>query len=131
MTKDPSPSTSGTRTILVLDDDEGLRKVIRRMLERQDYDVLEAEDAQAALKLVTEHAGPIDLILCDLVLPGLGGREAASALMARRPEARILYMSGYSSAGSFRRDMERSTPDFLSKPFLAQQLLDAVERALG
>ena len=101
------------------------------MLELYDYNVLEAAHAHAALELVTEHTGPIDLILCDLVLPGLGGRAAASALVARRPEAKGLYMSGYSSAGSFRNDLQQTTPDFLPKPFEVQQLIDAVEKALG
>ena len=131
MTEEPTAQAPGNRTVLVLDDEDTLRKMVRRVLELYDYTVLEAAHAQAALEAVTEHEGPIDLILCDLVLPGLGGREAASALMARRPEAKVLYMSGYSSPGSFRSDLEHTAPDFLPKPFEVQQLLDAIEKALG
>ena len=131
MTEEPTARASGKRTVLVLDDDDALRRTIRRLLELYDYTVLEAAQAHAAIEVVTEHTGPIDLILCDLVLPGLGGREAASTLMARRPEAKVLYMSGYSSAGSFRSDLEHTAPDFLAKPFEVQQLLDAIAKALG
>lgn len=131
MTEQPSPTPANVRTILVLDDDDALRSTVRRVLELYDYEVLEAADAQAAFKVVNDHPGSIDLILCDLVLPGLGGREAASTMMARRPDAKILFMSGYSSAGSFRDELEHSGADFLPKPFEVHQLMEAVERAFG
>ncbi len=131
MTEQPTPASANARTILVLDDDDALRSMVRRVLELYDYEVLEAADAQAAFQIVTEHPGSIDLILCDLVLPGLGGREAASTMMARRPDAKILFMSGYSSSGSFRDELEHSGADFLPKPFEAHELIEAVERVLG
>lgn len=130
MSQEPTPTTDRARTVLFLDDDELLRNTVRRVLELYGYEVLEAAHAHGALEVVNAHQGPIDLILCDLVLPGLSGREAASALLARRPETKILYTSGYSSAGSFRGELEKSGMNFLPKPFEVQELLDAVERAL-
>lgn len=131
MTEQPPPAPAKVRTILVLDDDDALRSTVRRVLELYDYEVLEAADAQAAFQVIDEHPGPIDLILCDLVLPGLGGREAASTMVARRPDAKLLFMSGYSSAGSFRGELEKSGTEFLPKPFEVHELIEAVERVLG
>lgn len=131
MTEQPTPAPANVRTILVLDDDDALRSTVRRVLELYDYEVLEAADAHAAFQVVTEHPGSIDLILCDLVLPGLGGREAAITMVARRPDAKLLFMSGYSSAGSFRGELEQSGTEFLPKPFEVHELIEAVERVLG
>lgn len=131
MTEQPTPAPANVRTILVLDDDDALRSTVRRVLELYDYEVLEAADAQAAFQVIDEHPGSIDLILCDLVLPGLGGREAASTMVARRPDAKLLFMSGYSSAGSFRGELEKSGTEFLPKPFEVHELIEAVERVLG
>lgn len=131
MTEQPTPAPANVRTILVLDDDDALRSTVRRVLELYDYEVLEAADAQAAFQVIDEHPGSIDLILCDLVLPGLGGREAASTMVARRPDTKLLFMSGYSSAGSFRGELEKSGTEFLPKPFEVHELIEAVERVLG
>lgn len=131
MTEQPTPAPANVRTILVLDDDDALRSTVRRVLELYDYEVLEAADAQAAFQVIDEHPGSIDLILCDLVLPGLGGREAASTMVARRPDAKLLFMSGYSSAGSFRGELEKSGTEFLRKPFEVHELIEAVESVLG
>lgn len=73
-------------TILVLEDDPQLLSAVVRILARDGYDVITAESAAEALQVASQHAGPIHLLVCDLVLPGLGGREAATALQARRPE---------------------------------------------
>lgn len=129
-----SPSASklvgGGRTVLVLDDDDALRASVRRVLSLHDFQVLEAPNAMEALELLRSHDGKIDLILCDLVLPGLSGREAANAMIARRPDAAVLYMSGYSTHDSFRRKMEEEGAPFLSKPFEIPELLAAVGNVL-
>lgn len=118
------------RTVLVLDDDDDVRASIRRTLSLHDFHVVEAGNAMQALDLLKSRSDPIHLILCDLVLPGLGGREAANTLLARRPDTPVLYMSGYSSHDSFRRELERDGVPFLAKPFEIPQLLSAVERVL-
>lgn len=119
------------RTVLVLDDDEAVRASVRRVLQLHDFIVLEAGTAMEAFDVLASHPGPIHLILCDLVLPGLGGREAANTMQARRPDAKILYISGYSSPDSFRRELEMDGAPFLAKPFELPALLQAVARVLG
>ena len=86
--------------------------------------------SRSAREVVDNHEGPIHVILCDLVLPGLGGREAANTLVARHPEARVLYFSGYSTHDSFRQELESAGQPFLSKPFQVPELLAALEAVL-
>lgn len=117
-------------TVLVLDDDPALRKVVRKVLERHAFQVLEAEDAHAAFRTVDARAGDLDLIICDLVLPGLGGREAGNALQARAPGTPVLFTSGYSSFSSGRRQIQESGQPFLAKPFSVEALVQAVEEIL-
>lgn len=119
------------RTVLVLDDDRAVRAAIRRALTLHDFTVIEAGNAMEALDLLRSHLGPIHLILCDLVLPGLSGREAANMLLARRPDTPLVYMSGFSSADSFRKELERDGAPFLAKPFDIAELLASVSSALG
>lgn len=118
-------------TVLILDDDESIRSTIRKILDLHDYQVLEAGYAHEALQILDSHDGPVDAILCDLVLPGLGGREAANNFLARRPDAKILFMSAYSSAGSFRREIIEGGEPFLAKPFEVSELIKAVEDLLA
>ena len=118
------------RTILVLDDDPSIRNAIRRILERSDFEVIEAEEAREALHIVRDPMLNVDLVICDLVLPGLGGREAGNALQARVPDTPILFTSGYSSHFSGRREVKKAGQPFLGKPFEAAELLDAVEKLL-
>ncbi|MEQ9401665.1 MAG: response regulator [Longimicrobiales bacterium] len=126
----PPADTDRPRTVLILDDDASVRTTLARTLALYDYHVLEAGDAQGAFRVLTEYSEPIDLILCDLVLPGLGGREAANTLLARRPEARIVYISGYSTHDSFRRSLEESGVPFLGKPFEIAELLRLIDEVL-
>lgn len=118
-------------TVLVLDDDPQILSAAVRILVRSGYHVLTAASAAEALQVVSDWPGTIDLLLCDLVLPGLGGREAATALQARRPGLKVLYTSGYSSHGSFRRDLEEGGFSFLGKPFDVPELTGAVAAVLA
>jgi len=119
------------KTILIVDDDEGLRASTRRILEQNGHDVLDAPSAHAALALVEVYGGAIDVIVCDLVLPGLDGREAANLLLARCPGARVLYTSGFSMHEAFVEDLRRAGESFLPKPFGVLELLEAVRRVEG
>lgn len=119
------------RVIVVLDDDAAIRKVMRRILERHDFRVVEAEDAQGALEVVESLADPVALLICDLVLPGLDGREAANAVLARFPDIPVLFTSGYSSFSSGRKDVEGAGHPFLPKPFDIPTFLRTVSDALG
>lgn len=117
-------------TVLVLEDDPQLLSAMVRILTRAGYDVLTADSAAEAFQVAAAWPGPIHLLVCDLVLPGLGGREAATALQARRPELKVLYTSGYSSHGSFRRDVEDGGGSFIGKPFDVPELTGAVRAVL-
>lgn len=118
------------RTILVIDDDPAIRQVLRRLLTRCDFRILEAEEAQEAFQVVADHPDSIDLVICDLVLPGLDGRDAGNVLQARCPGTPILYTSGYSSHSSGRREVRQAGDPFLAKPFDVPELMDAVAGAL-
>lgn len=124
-------STREHPTVLLLDDDELLRRSVRRILELEGYDVIEAENAHEAFVALDAHPDPIDVVLCDLVLPGLSGREAANIIVARRPDTRVLFTSGYSSHGSARQEMIDAGEPFLSKPFEIPELLSSVGRLVS
>lgn len=115
-------------TILVVDDDAGIRGVIVEELAHRAHHVLEAEDAASALEVVRGHAGPIHLLLCDLRLPGMDGRSLADTLRVRRPGLRVLFVSGAPSAAG---EVARFGGHLLSKPFGLAELQAAIERALA
>ena len=114
-------------TVLVLDDDDELRRGVRRVLTAEGYDVVEARSAHQALSIMEDHANPVDVVLCDLVLPGLGGREAASIILARHSDIRVLFTSAYIGPGSGRQDLLRAGEPFIQKPFDVPELLSAID----
>lgn len=113
-------------TVLVVDDDEALRRSVVRSLRMHDYHVIEAGDAHEARTAMSEAGGTIDVVLMDLVLPGLEGREAANLLLARDPEVRILFTSGYTSQESLRMGTLPEGHAFIRKPFDIPELLQAI-----
>jgi CheY-like chemotaxis protein len=131
----PAPPAAGSETILVAEDDESLGELARDVLLSCGYGVLEARDGTAALEVAARHPGPIHLLLTDVVMPGLNGRELADRVRALRPEARVLYLSGYSDEMLGLRGVLEPDITLLPKPFtpdaLARQvrtLLDAPDR---
>jgi CheY-like chemotaxis protein len=92
---DTSTAPRGTETVLLVEDDDAVRNFSQRTLRSSGYAVLEARDGVDALRLAEEHAGPIDLLLTDLVMPRMGGRQLAELLIRTRPDMRVLLMSGY------------------------------------
>ena len=132
----PSPapaapaSPRGSETILVVEDEAPVRLVVRRMLERLGYVVLDAESARDALRLAETAAHPIDLVLTDVVMPGQSGRAFAEQLALARPELRVLYMSGYTDDEILRRGLAEPGATFLEKPFTPERLARAVRGAL-
>jgi two-component system, cell cycle sensor histidine kinase and response regulator CckA len=115
-------------TILIVDDDDALLHSIRRLLERSGYVVMEAGNVPEA-RVAIDQKRP-DLLIMDLVLPGLQGREGANLIMAHCPGLRVLFMSGYTSQESLRMGHIGSGEPFLRKPFSADELLGAVEQLL-
>lgn len=126
----PSASPRVTETILVVEDEAPVRMVVRRMLEREGYTVLEAPNGPDALRLVETSARHIDLVLTDVVMPEQSGRAFAERLALRRPGMRVLYMSGYTDDEILRRELTPPGARFLQKPFTPQRLARAVREAL-
>jgi two-component system cell cycle sensor histidine kinase/response regulator CckA len=126
----PAPESLG-ETILLVDDDSQVRAVVCEMLETLGYRVLSAGDGEEALELADACHEPIDLLLSDLIMPGLGGRALAERLRESRPEVSILYMSGYSSEAVGRRGILGRDASFLEKPFSSADLARHVRTAVG
>jgi two-component system, cell cycle sensor histidine kinase and response regulator CckA len=117
-------------TILVVEDEEALRASVRRLLQEQGYTVLEAQHGAVALELLEENASDIGLILTDLRMPVMDGRQLASTLARRRPGLPIVFMSGFTAQ---LMDLRLVSPNlaFLAKPFTSQDLLAAIRAVLG
>jgi two-component system cell cycle sensor histidine kinase/response regulator CckA len=132
--KPASPSTSllpaGSETILLVEDEEGVRRLVRTILGAQGYTVLEATDGAAALGLLERHDGPIHLVLTDVVMPGLSGPELSCRVADIRPAARVLFMSGYTEDAMIRHGVLAKGTILLEKPFTPSSLLRKVREVL-
>ena len=127
----PKPSaTRGSETILLVEDSVDLRFVVSRFLEIDGYNVLGAGDATQAMQVAREHAGPIQLILTDVVLPGVSGRVLAERLMGVRPEANVLFMSGYTDDIVLYHQVSQAAFNFIQKPFTRVNLTSKVRQVL-
>src|SRR5262249_14722019 len=120
-----------SETILLVEDEEAVRRLARGLLERRGYRVLEAPNGAEALRVAAEHSGPIDLLITDIVMPWMRGRELAARLSAARPQIHILYISGYTD-GSIQESGELEPgAAFLEKPFSSEALARKVREVLG
>ncbi|MEP6862276.1 MAG: ATP-binding protein [Deltaproteobacteria bacterium] len=121
----------GSGTVLVVEDDNQLRAILRRYLTGWGYTLLEAPNGVAALELLQGHAGPIDLLLTDLVMPGgLDGRSLSKHVIAERPCVRVVFMSGYTEHAAITTAEIGPEDHFVQKPFSAQILSETLHRAL-
>jgi PAS domain S-box-containing protein len=126
-------SPSGSETVLLVEDEAAVRGLLRRFMDGKGYRVLEAADGEEALSVVENEAGRIDLLLTDLVMPGMGGFELAHRLEAKLPDVKILFMSGYSEGAEafFNSGLVSDAKNFLQKPFstdlLAQRLREVLD----
>jgi CheY-like chemotaxis protein len=128
--------TRGTETILLVEDDPQVRTLTASLLRRSGYQVLEASSGGDALLLSDQHTSAIDLLLTDVVMPRLSGRELAERLALRRPTMRALYMSGYTNDAVVRHGVFEANADLLQKPFtpdaltrMVRSVLDAARRS--
>jgi len=126
----PIVSLRGTETILLVEDEDSVRAVARHVLERHGYAVIEAARPEDALALA-DSSQAVDLLLTDIVMPGVGGRALAAQFAARRPGTRALFMSGYPAAAIGRHQMLERGLAFLQKPFSAAALALKVREVLG
>lgn len=116
--------------ILVVDDEEAIRAVVSRMLQAEGYEVLRARDGMEALRELQEVGGAVDLVVTDLVMPGMGGRALGAELARRYPGLPIVWISGHPRDVEFPREMPGHEHPFLMKPISPGALLDVVGRAL-
>lgn len=121
---------SGNETILVVDDEEPIRDLVRQHLEGMGYTVLVAENGPAALTLSRDHHGPIHLLLTDVLMPEMTGSVLASRLGATRPETKVLYISGYTPNVAVHYSVPNPGTAFLPKPFTKETLLSTIRSIL-
>jgi signal transduction histidine kinase/ActR/RegA family two-component response regulator len=127
----PRDVPTGHETILVVEDQRELRIVTARILERAGYRVLSAEDGVEAMEIARSTDGPIHLLLTDVMMPRMGGRELADTLRDAHPETRVLYTSGYTANSIVTRGALHPDTAFLAKPATPAVLLGAVRRVLS
>ena len=114
-------------TILVVDDEPVLRMIAVRILARAGYHAIAAGDAEEAISIFEERGGGIDLLLTDVVMPGMSGPDFAAELVARAPMLRVIFTSGYTDDTVLLHGVDGATMDFLGKPYTIQELLVRVE----
>ena len=127
---EPVPSLArapqGSETILLVEDEESVRALVRQVLKRKGYTVLEAAHVSQAIDLSREHAGHIDLLVTDVVMPEMSGRDLAAQLTVERPDMKVLYMSGYTDDAALRHGILPRGTSFLQKPFTPDSLVRAI-----
>ena len=126
----PATHLPGSETVLVVEDKRAVRQLIVRALRRWGYQVLQAENGEAALAVVRAHVGSIDLLLSDVVMPKMSGTELAARFREARPGARVLLMSGYTDEEANRHGVLESGHSFLQKPFVPNILVQRVREIL-
>jgi two-component system cell cycle sensor histidine kinase/response regulator CckA len=128
--KEKSDVAAGTETILLVEDEVGVRQLAEVLLKQQGYNVLTAKDTDDAQKIAAERAGEIHLLLTDVVMPGMSGRELAKLISSRYPQTRILYMSGYTDNVIATGGVLEPGVAFLQKPFTPRGMASKVREVL-
>jgi two-component system cell cycle sensor histidine kinase/response regulator CckA len=129
----PAPATAlgGSETVLLVEDEESVRQLVRDTLVAKGYKVLEAEGGESGLAAAASHQGKIDLVITDVVMPGMGGRDLVKHLAKARPGTKVLYLSGYTEDAIVSDGSIESGTAFLQKPFSLQNLSRKVREVLG
>ena len=130
---EPQPADDalhGRETVLVVDDSESLRPVVTRILRQYGYTVIESASGEAAIRAAEEQTGRIDLLLTDIVMPGMTGPQLARDLVRWHPDLRVLFMSGYAENAVVREGLSHPSAGFIEKPFSPETLAREVRRAL-
>ena len=120
----------GSETILLAEDDDSARKLVRSILQDYGYRILEAQDGEEAVRLFEQHEGPIHLLLTDVVMPGMNGRELAGRLQPLKPEMKVLFMSGYTDNAIVQHGVLEPGMSFIQKPFTPKDLASEVRKVL-
>jgi PAS domain S-box-containing protein len=132
--REPTPTSAGTaratETILLVEDDGVLRSLTRRVLEEHGYTVLEGGDGEEAIARCEGHSGPIDALLTDIVMPGISGARLAERVRSVHPEAKVIFVSGYTGEALVPQSVRESGVLFLPKPYTPAILIRTIRRAL-
>jgi CheY-like chemotaxis protein len=126
----PADIPRGSETVLVVEDEASVRDLLQELLNKCGYNVLTAKHGDEALTVCEHHQGPIHLLITDMVMPKMNGRQLAEELTNRHPETRVLYISGYTDEFVVQRGELESDMDFLQKPFSVQSLTTKVREVL-
>jgi CheY-like chemotaxis protein len=127
---DPGDELRGSETILLVEDDSLVRSLVMEVLESRGYRVLEAESGHEAIELCKKYDGSIDMLLTDVIMPGMSGRELRQNLAGLCPDIKVLFMSGYTDDAIVRHRIHESDMPFLQKPFSPDALAQKVREIL-
>jgi len=126
-----NPSESrGRETILLVEDEPDIRELVAEVLKDRGYTVLEAQDGEDALRVVEQYREPLHLVLTDVMMPKLGGRDLVTRLLVQHPHLNVLYMSGYADDALGAHGFLEARAALLSKPFTPPQLVSRVRQVL-
>ncbi|MBF0450213.1 MAG: PAS domain S-box protein [Candidatus Magnetomorum sp.] len=123
--------TGGHETVLVVEDEDMVRDLVISILNRFGYHVLDARDANHCMEIIEAYDGPIHLLLTDVVMPGMNGKELYMTLSRQYPDLKVIFMSGYTNDDIFDRGIKDSEVEFIQKPISVQKLAEAVRRILN
>ena len=126
----PVITLDGSETVLIVEDDDSLRKLTQKSLQPHGYRILVAENGEDALRVSKEHEGTIDLLITDVVMPRMGGKEVAERLQTLYPRMKVIYMSGYTDDSIVHRGVLEPGLNFLAKPFSPEGLARKVREVL-
>ena len=118
----PTRSLRGTETVLVAEDEDGVRELLRKALTEYGYTALTARHGRDALMIAGERQGGIDLLLTDIVMPEMSGRELAETLLDHEPDLKVLYISGYTDDEVLQRGVRGREVPLMRKPFATEEL---------
>jgi CheY-like chemotaxis protein len=121
----------GRETILLVEDQEVVRKLAHKLLTRLGYDVIQARDGITALSALEQHVGPLDLLLTDVVMPSMSGSELAARVLALRPEIKVLFTSGYTENAISHHGILDAGVNFIAKPYVPHALAQKIRQVLG
>jgi CheY-like chemotaxis protein len=122
--------TGGTETILLVDDEDPIRNLGEQIFTKYGYTVLKVSDGEGALKIYEEKKDGIDLIILDLIMPGMGGKKCLEGLLQINPDVKVVIASGYSPEGRVKSFFEEGAKNFISKPFNMKEMLQVVREVL-
>jgi two-component system, cell cycle sensor histidine kinase and response regulator CckA len=126
-----SSSIPQPATVLIVEDDPGVRDLSAKILRRRGYTVLAAEGGDEARQICERHEGAIHVLLSDVMMPGMNGPMVAKMLRSMRPDLKVVFMSGYSSADVARHGVVQDDAPFLQKPFTPERLANTISEVLG